>query len=93
MIERFAGAGVVKEKITFVRDTDTFNLPTAPPDLMAAFRKYYGPTLNAFDAAEKNGRATNLQKEMEVLFASQKKSPGTAATSFPATFLRVTAEL
>ena len=39
------------------------------------FRKYYGPTMNAFDAAEKNGRAGDLQKELEALFNSQNKSP------------------
>jgi hypothetical protein len=52
------------------------------------FRKYYGPTMNAFEAAEKNGRAPQLQKELEELFNSQNKSQD--ATSIPATFLRVT---
>src|SRR6266581_2928182 len=61
VIERFAGAGVPKEKISFVRDTYTFNFPSAPSELAVAFRKYYGPTMNAFDAAEKNGRARDLQ--------------------------------
>jgi hypothetical protein len=54
------------------------------------FRKYYGPTINAFDAAEKNGRAADLQKELEALFSRQNKSPRKNATSIPATFLRVT---
>lgn len=44
-------------------------------------------TMNAFEAAQKNGRAGELQKEMETLFASQNKSKD--ATSIPATFLRV----
>jgi hypothetical protein len=56
------------------------------------FRKYYGPTMNAFDAAEKNGRAADLQKELEDLFNSQNKSPNKDATSIPATFLRVTVQ-
>ena len=90
VIERFAGAGVPKEKISFVRDTYTFNFPGAPSELVDAFRKYYGPTMNAFEAAEKNGRAGDLQKELEVLFNSQNKSPSMNATSIPATFLRVT---
>ena len=30
VIERFAAAGVPKEKISFVRDTYTFNFPRAP---------------------------------------------------------------
>ena len=93
VIERFAGAGVPEEKITFIRDTFTFNYPSAPSDLVAAFRKYYGPTMNAFDAAEKEGRATDLQNELEALFNSQNKSPDKDATSIPATFLRVTVAL
>ena len=93
VIERFAGAGVPEEKITFIRDTYTFNYPTAPSDLVAAFRKYYGPTMNAFDTAEKDGRATDLQNELEGLFNSQNKSSNKDATSIPATFLRVTVAL
>ena len=46
--------------------------------------------MNAFDAAEKNGRAADLQKELETLFESQNKSPNKEATSIPATYLRVT---
>jgi SAM-dependent methyltransferase len=91
--ERFAGAQVPKEKITFVRDTYTFNFPGTPSEFVAAFRKYYGPTMNAFDAAEKNGRANDLQKELEVLFASQNKSSSKDSTSIPATYLRVTVEV
>ncbi|MBA3757701.1 class I SAM-dependent methyltransferase [Candidatus Saccharibacteria bacterium] len=93
VVERFAGAGVSKEKISFIRDTYTFNSPGTPSELVAEFRKYYGPTMNAFEAAEKNGRATDLQKELEVLFTSQNKSSNKDATSIPATFLRVTVAL
>src|SRR6266480_1638777 len=90
VIERFAGAGVPAERISFARDTFTFNYPSAPSALVDEFRKYYGPTMNAFEAAEKNGRAVELQKELEELFASQNKSSSKDATSIPATFLRVT---
>jgi ubiquinone/menaquinone biosynthesis C-methylase UbiE len=90
VIERFGSAGVPKDKISFVRDTYIFNFPSAPSELVDEFRKYYGPTMNAFEAAEKNGRAGDLQKELEVLFDSQNKSASKAATSIPATFLRVT---
>jgi SAM-dependent methyltransferase len=90
VIVRFAGAGMPKEKISFVRDTYTFNFPRPPSELLAAFRKYYGPTMNAFEAAEKNGRAADLQKELEVLFNTHNKSPSKDSTSIPATFLRVT---
>lgn len=90
VIERFAAAGVPQEKISFTRDTFNFNFPSAPSTLVEAFRKYYGPTMNAFEAAEKNGRADDLQKELDVLFNSQNTSPRKDATSIPATFLRVT---
>jgi ubiquinone/menaquinone biosynthesis C-methylase UbiE len=90
VIERFAGAGVPKEKVSFVRDTYTFNFPGTPSAFVDTFRKYYGPTMNAFDAAEKNGRAGDLQKELEALFTSQNKSASKDVTSIPATFLRVT---
>ena len=93
VIERFAGAGVPKEKISFAGDTYTFNYPSAPSELLSAFRKYYGPTMNAFEAVEKNGRAADLQKELEVLFNSQNKSASKDATSIPAIFLRVTVAL
>src|SRR6185503_6021564 len=75
VIERFAGAGIPKESIVFSRETFTFNYPAAPTALLDEFRKYYGPTMNAFEAAEKNGRAAELQKELEDLFTSQNKSP------------------
>lgn len=89
VLERFAGAGVPKEKVSFARDTYTFNFPEAPAALVAEFRKYYGPTMNAFDAAEKAGRSADLQRELEALFEAQNKSPNGNATSIPATYLRV----
>ena len=90
VVERFAGAGVPKENISFARDTYTFELPGAPSKLLDTFRTFYGPTMNAFEAAEKNGKAGDLQKELEALFNSQNKSSSKDATSIPATFLRVT---
>ena len=88
VIERFTAAGIPKDNISFARDTFTFNFPGKPSQFVDVFRKYYGPTMNAFEAAEKQGRAAELQKELEELFNSQNKSQ--AATSIPATFLRVT---
>jgi len=91
--ERFAAAGVPAEKISFARDTFTFNFSGAPSAFVDEFRKYYGPTMNAFEAAEKSDRAGDLQNELEALFNSQNKSPRKDATSIPATFLRVTVAL
>lgn len=93
VIERFTSAGVPEEKISFVRDTYTFNYPSAPSELVAKFRDYYGPTMNAFEAATKSSRAPDLLKELEDLFDSQNKSPRKDATSIPAAFLRVTVAL
>src|SRR5206468_48122 len=93
VIERFAGAGVPTEKISFVRDTYAFNFPGAPSDFVAAFRRYYGPTMTAFEAAERNGRAADLEMELDALFNRQNESGSKDATSIPATFLRVTVAL
>ncbi|MDN5943192.1 MAG: class I SAM-dependent methyltransferase [Nitrospira sp.] len=93
VVERFAGAGVPEEKISFIKDTFRFNYPGTPSELLGTFRSYYGPTMNAFEAAEKNGRAGDLQKELQVLFDSQNKSGRKGVTSIPATFLRVTVAL
>jgi ubiquinone/menaquinone biosynthesis C-methylase UbiE len=90
VIERFTAAGIPKDNISFARDMFTFNFPDTPSQFVDAFRKYYGPTMNAFEAAEKQGRAAELQKQLEDLFNSQNKSQ--TATSIPATFLRVTVE-
>ncbi|MDE3096148.1 MAG: class I SAM-dependent methyltransferase [Chloroflexota bacterium] len=90
VIERFAGAGVAGEKVSFARDTYTFHFLGSPAEFVAAFRSYYGPTMNAFEAAENNGRADALQHELEALFTSQNQSPSKDATTIPATFLRVT---
>ena len=90
VIERFSKAGVPEEKISFLRDTFTFNTLSTSSELVDVFKNYYGPTMNAFEAAEKNGKASELQQELEVLFASQNKSTIENSTSIPATFLRVT---
>jgi hypothetical protein len=90
LIARFTAAGVPKENISCERDTYTFNFPDAPSRLVDAFRKYYGPTMNAFEAADKNGRAADLQKELDALFDSQNRSETKNTTSIPATYLRVT---
>jgi hypothetical protein len=55
---------------------------------LAEFRTYYGPTMNAFEAATADGREAELQGELETLFNEQNTSDD--RTSIPATFLRVT---
>jgi SAM-dependent methyltransferase len=90
VIERFAGAGVRAGNVSFARDTYTFNFAGSPSEFVDAFRRYYGPTMNAFDAAEKDGRTDDLRKELNSLFEKQNTSTRKDATSIPATFLRVT---
>ena len=88
--ERFVNAGIAKENITFARDQFTFNADCTPAEFVNIFKRYYGPTMNAFEAAEKNGKANELQKELEDLFESQNQSTASGKTSITATFLKVT---
>jgi SAM-dependent methyltransferase len=93
VVERFAAAGAPDQKISLRRDTYRFNFDGPPSELLAIFRTYYGPTMNAFEAAAADGRDADLQAELEALFTSQNASPRRDRTSIPATFLRVTVTL
>ena len=90
VVERFGAAGIPKEKISCDRDTFTFHFNGSPAEYVSVFRNYYGPTMNAFDAAEKNGNAADLQRELEELFSA--KNTSAEGTTIPATFLRVSVE-
>jgi SAM-dependent methyltransferase len=87
--ERFTAAGIPKEHVAFRRDTYTFRFPVTPAETVGLFRLYYGPTMNAFDAAAKNGKEAELEKELVALFNAQNQAQGNG-TVIPATFLRVT---
>ena len=93
VLERFAAASVQEQSISFERDSFTFRHPGSPAEFLALFRNYYGPTMNAFEAAEANGVADELQSELEALFEQQNESPDSATTSISASFLRVTVAL
>ncbi len=88
--ERFVKAGVAKEDISFLKDSFTFEIACPPAAFLELFRKYYGPTMNAFEAAEKNGKAADLQRELEELFTRQNSSGNNNTTRIVANFLRVT---
>jgi SAM-dependent methyltransferase len=88
---RFAAAGVPAGNIAFARETWMFRSSSPPAAVLDLFRLYYGPTMNAFEAAEKNGVADRLREELVALFESQNASPDKARSAIPATFLRVTA--
>jgi SAM-dependent methyltransferase len=90
--ERFAAAGVPRENISFARGLLTFRYEGSPGGYVDLFRSYYGPTMNAFEAAEKNGRAEELRKELVDLFTRENTSGSETTTVLPASFLRVTVQ-
>jgi len=90
VIERFAAAGIAPERAAFSRDTFTFRHPGSPAAFVEEFRRYYGPTMNAFEAAEKNGKALELRDALVDLFTRHNQSGQSDLTVIPATFLRVT---
>jgi ubiquinone/menaquinone biosynthesis C-methylase UbiE len=90
VIERFGQAGVPKERISLVRDTFQFKSPDkSPAYFIDQFRRYYGPTMNAFEAAEKNGKVDELHRQL-VELAEKQNQRKHGGTLIPATFLRVT---
>jgi SAM-dependent methyltransferase len=88
--ERFKAAGISASNIRCERDSYVFDFDGTPVEFVDTFRRYYGPTMNAFAAAETNGKATDLQAELEALFIAQNTSTESGRTIVPATFLRVT---
>jgi ubiquinone/menaquinone biosynthesis C-methylase UbiE len=93
IIERFGQAGVPKDRIAMVKDTYYFVSPDrSPVDIIESFRRFYGPTMNAFEAAEKSGKVEELRSQLTELAIAQNKSRE-GGTSIPATFLRVTVSL
>jgi SAM-dependent methyltransferase len=93
IFERFGQAGVPREKISMDKDTFYFNsADKSPVDVVESFRRFYGPTMNAFEAAEKNGKVDELHRQLVELANAQNRSTN-GSTSIPATFLRVTVSL
>jgi ubiquinone/menaquinone biosynthesis C-methylase UbiE len=90
VLERFGKAGVAPERVSFARETYTFHHAGTPAEFVSLFKRWYGPTMNAFEAAAKSGRDAELEKELVALFESQNRSSSRAETIIPATFLRVT---
>ncbi|MBI4376134.1 MAG: methyltransferase domain-containing protein, partial [Elusimicrobia bacterium] len=93
IIERFGQAGVPKEKISMVKDTYSFISPDkSPADVIESFRRFYDPTMNAFEAAQKSGKVEERHSQLLELAKAHNKSTD-GGTSIPATFLRVTVNL
>lgn len=93
VLERFTRAGVAAGKVACERDSFTFEYAGAPAAFVDEFRQFYGPTMNAFAAAEKNGKAADLQRELEALFTRENRSGRPDETVITATFLRVTVQV
>ncbi len=90
IVERFGQAGVAPEKISMAKDTYYFaSAEKSPAQFIELFETFYGPTMNAVEAAQKNGKAGELHAQLVDLANSQNKSKD-AGTLIPATFMRVT---
>lgn len=87
--ERFGQAGIARDAIRCERDTYVFEFDGAPAEFVETFRRYYGPMMNAFEAAENQGRAETLRAELVALFEGQNQSQYPNTTVIGATFLRV----
>jgi hypothetical protein len=87
--ERFGAAGVPRENIICARATYVFRSPAPPRELLQTFKQYYGPTMNAFEAASKDDKADQLESELAELFVQYNRA-GPDRTEIPATFLEVT---
>ena len=86
--ERFEAAGVPSANITCQPATYVFAAPTPPRELFETFKAFYGPTMNAFEAASREGRADDLEAELLNLFETHNQA-GPDATRIPASFLKV----
>lgn len=93
IIERFGQAGVPEENISMVKDTYRFLSPNKNPSrFIESFSQFYGPTMNAFEAALGSGRVEEFHNQLLELARTQNKSSN-GGTSIPATFLRVTVQI
>jgi SAM-dependent methyltransferase len=90
VIERFASAGIPQNHVSLRREIYNFTFPGAPAVLMNEFQCYHGETIEAFEAAERNGRAEDMRKDLCALFERLNTSRHEGVSSIPAAFLRVT---
>ena len=86
---RFEQAGVPIENVNCERATYVFQTSAPPRELLETFKLYYGPTMNAFEAASKAGNAESLEAELMGIFEANNRG-GLNSTNIPATFLKVT---
>ena len=88
--ERFGKAGVPAGAITLEKDTFRFVKSNVTAEqYVDLFARYYGPTMNAVDAARASGKEKAILDELVALTRSFNKG-GNTNISIPATFMRVT---
>jgi hypothetical protein len=76
-----------------VKDIFYFTSPdNSPADVVESFRRFYGPTMNAYEAAEKSGKVEEIHHQLLEL-AKEHNTRTDGGTHIPATFLRVTVSL
>lgn len=93
IIERFTLAGVPEANISMEKDTFYFISPDkSPAEFLDILRNYYGPTMNAYEAARNNGTEEELHQQLLELVKAQNQSKD-GSTLIPATFMRVTVYL
>lgn len=86
--ERFAATGVPQDHISCDATDCVFNHDGSPAEMLNLFRRYYGPTMNAYAAAESDGRGESLHAELQALF--ERENRGTSSkTVIYATYLKV----
>jgi SAM-dependent methyltransferase len=90
IVERFGKAGIPASAITMVKDSFLFTgKDTAPDRYIDLFERYYGPTMNAVDAARANGREKELHQQL-IALANEFNKGSATSTSISATFMKVT---
>jgi SAM-dependent methyltransferase len=91
--ERFGKAGIQRQNISLARDTFYFRSADKSPEaLIELFRRFYGPTMNAYDAAEKSGKVDELHRQLVALAEAENRATN-GGTMIGATFMRVTVQV
>jgi hypothetical protein len=76
-----------------LKDTYYFTSPDqGPAKFIELFERFYGPTMNAVESAQKSRKEDELHSQLVDLAKSQNKSTN-GGTLIPATFMRVTVKL
>lgn len=93
VVKRFGIAGIPADQITTNPDIFEFTSAThGPDDWVSMMRDYYGPTMNAYDAARASGNEAELHRQLAELTHSHNHAVGNG-TRVRATYLRVTVDV